>query len=547
MAPFDPYYNWLGIPPDDQPPHHYRLLGLNLFESNLDVIDAAANRQMAFVKQAAAGPHGTHSETILNQIANARLCLLKPAAKAAYDSELKKTVASGAPPQLQLEDSGLPKTPGTRSIAYRRGIAGAIVAGVVAIAAAVTLFPGTDSPNAARKKPSFRSSKARAPVEIAQDSTPPAAEAELDIVDADSVQAESDGGESSGQPLVPVQSSEADDNVEGDLVASDEAPQPPESERSAGLPDTTTRQGEPAETQQAPADNTRASFQLVLDKAKEDYANAGEELRRAVKKHLDDREAKARKVGSKKQLDEIKADRQAYEQLGVIPKGVPKKPSQQVETARSTLMKDYETAIKEYTKARRDDEASAAERELEDLKFPWVQIFNGKDLHGWKKHAADKSNWTVKDGVLTGTGGYGYLFSERSYTNCRIRVEGNINVGGNGGLFFRSQHFHEPAGFGHAGYEAQIAPDATGDLLMFDGPTNLRPVIQASRHVPGNVWFVMEVSANGNVITVSLNGRPVLTHQDLVRPYASGQIALQIQRGTIQFRKIAVAVLKKEP
>ena len=35
---FDPYYQWLGIPPKDQPPDHYRLLALERFEPNLDVI-----------------------------------------------------------------------------------------------------------------------------------------------------------------------------------------------------------------------------------------------------------------------------------------------------------------------------------------------------------------------------------------------------------------------------------------------------------------------------------------------------------------------------
>jgi hypothetical protein len=48
---FDPYHKWLGIPPKDQPPHHYRLLSLDLFESDPEVIDAAANRQMAYVQQ----------------------------------------------------------------------------------------------------------------------------------------------------------------------------------------------------------------------------------------------------------------------------------------------------------------------------------------------------------------------------------------------------------------------------------------------------------------------------------------------------------------
>ena len=37
-APFDPYHKWLGISPKDQPPDHYRLLGIDRFESDLEVV-----------------------------------------------------------------------------------------------------------------------------------------------------------------------------------------------------------------------------------------------------------------------------------------------------------------------------------------------------------------------------------------------------------------------------------------------------------------------------------------------------------------------------
>ena len=36
---FDPYYDWLGIAPKDQPPNHYRLLGIDLFELKPNVIE----------------------------------------------------------------------------------------------------------------------------------------------------------------------------------------------------------------------------------------------------------------------------------------------------------------------------------------------------------------------------------------------------------------------------------------------------------------------------------------------------------------------------
>ena len=47
MPHFDPYHTWLGISPRDQPPHHYRLLGIDLLEGELDVIENAADQRMA--------------------------------------------------------------------------------------------------------------------------------------------------------------------------------------------------------------------------------------------------------------------------------------------------------------------------------------------------------------------------------------------------------------------------------------------------------------------------------------------------------------------
>ena len=40
---FDAYHEWLGIAPKDQPPNHYRLLGIDLYEANANVIDGAAD------------------------------------------------------------------------------------------------------------------------------------------------------------------------------------------------------------------------------------------------------------------------------------------------------------------------------------------------------------------------------------------------------------------------------------------------------------------------------------------------------------------------
>ncbi len=91
---FDPYYKWLGIPPNEQPPNHYRLLGLSDFEQNRDAIDNAADRQMAHVRTLQAGPQGADSQRLLNEIATARLVLLDAARRRAYDESLQSQLQS---------------------------------------------------------------------------------------------------------------------------------------------------------------------------------------------------------------------------------------------------------------------------------------------------------------------------------------------------------------------------------------------------------------------------------------------------------------------
>ncbi len=115
---FDPYHKWLGIPPKDQPPNHYRLLGIDAFEDDAEVIDAAANRQMAYLQQRATGEHAALSQELLNEVAAARLCLLNQEKRAEYDAKLRKqlgepeeAVGESGPPVLPTKSDSTPATP----------------------------------------------------------------------------------------------------------------------------------------------------------------------------------------------------------------------------------------------------------------------------------------------------------------------------------------------------------------------------------------------------------------------------------------------------
>lgn len=75
---FDAYYVWLGIPPSEQPPDDYRLLGLQYGETDPLVISNASDRQMAHVRTYQRGPHMVAASQLLNELATATRRVLNP-------------------------------------------------------------------------------------------------------------------------------------------------------------------------------------------------------------------------------------------------------------------------------------------------------------------------------------------------------------------------------------------------------------------------------------------------------------------------------------
>ena len=98
MSAFDPYQRWLGIAPKDQPPSHYRLLGIDDFEPDPDVIEAAVERQTAVLRTFQTGPQAELAERILNEVVRAQVTLLNVDQKVAYDNKLRESLRPPANP-----------------------------------------------------------------------------------------------------------------------------------------------------------------------------------------------------------------------------------------------------------------------------------------------------------------------------------------------------------------------------------------------------------------------------------------------------------------
>ncbi|MEQ8788052.1 MAG: hypothetical protein RIC55_17220 [Pirellulaceae bacterium] len=97
--PFDAYYKWLAIPPEEQPPDHYRLLGVKQFESDADVIESAADQRMVHLRNFQSGKNAAHSQRLLNEVSAAKGVLLTPEKRSEYDKKLRR----------KIEECSLPK------------------------------------------------------------------------------------------------------------------------------------------------------------------------------------------------------------------------------------------------------------------------------------------------------------------------------------------------------------------------------------------------------------------------------------------------------
>ena len=191
----------------------------------------------------------------------------------------------------------------------------------------------------------------------------------------------------------------------------------------------------------------------------------------------------------------------------------------------------------------------------------WIQLFNGKDLTGWKmfnppsgefksvkevknddgkviafvgetkKDGKEITLWQVKDGTIVGGGPASHLFSEVEAENFRYRVEAKINDKGNSGQYFRTKF---GPGFPQ-GYETQINathgdPVKTGSLYPAGGLAKYRDkicVLNTAPHKPDE-FFTQEVIADGPKITIIVNGKTTLDNwEDPNKTYTKGHFALQ--------------------
>jgi hypothetical protein len=148
----------------------------------------------------------------------------------------------------------------------------------------------------------------------------------------------------------------------------------------------------------------------------------------------------------------------------------------------------------------------------------WRQLFNGKDLSGWK-HVGPGS-MSVENGLLRGHGGMGLLYwAGDQFGNCTFRIIYRMkDENDNSGVFIRIPiEPREPWMPVNYGYEVQIDnhPELskeddyhyTGTLYSLTKPL-------AKPGKPGPQWNTMEITLDGARTVVVLNGVRVTDYRE---------------------------------
>jgi hypothetical protein len=183
-----------------------------------------------------------------------------------------------------------------------------------------------------------------------------------------------------------------------------------------------------------------------------------------------------------------------------------------------------------------------------------IQLFNGKDLEGWRLIDPKAVNgWSVIDGALNNNPvqeagkphkHYGNLRTEREFEDFNLTLETNVPPQSNSGVYLRGI------------YEVQIL-DSFGKPL---DPHNMGAIYSRitpteSAEKPAGEWQTLDITLVDRHATVILNGKKIIDNQPLLGctggalwsdQFKPGPIYLQGDHSGANYRNMVLKPVVKE-
>lgn len=176
-----------------------------------------------------------------------------------------------------------------------------------------------------------------------------------------------------------------------------------------------------------------------------------------------------------------------------------------------------------------------------------IQLFNGKDLSGWRLINTEQANgFKVIDGNLVNDPvneegrrvNFGNLRTDKEFADFNLKLEVNVPEHSNSGVYLRGM------------YEIQVVDSYGNDLdphNMGALYSRITPTVSAEKK--GGEWQSMDITLYKRHVTVILNGKKIIDNQPVYGPtggamqadvFKPGPIYLQGDHGKVSYRNLVL-------
>jgi len=174
-----------------------------------------------------------------------------------------------------------------------------------------------------------------------------------------------------------------------------------------------------------------------------------------------------------------------------------------------------------------------------------IQLFNGKDLSGWKMQGSGTTVWKVENGNLITPGDGPELVNDSKVKDFKLHVEFNCAANSNSGIYLRGR------------YEVQIETDSI-DEPRSHHMGGVYGFLAAARELPRkpDAWQTFDIALIGRRVTVVQNGETIIDNQEIPgitggaldsHEELPGPIYLQgSEKGRVAFRSIVITPARAE-
>lgn len=183
-----------------------------------------------------------------------------------------------------------------------------------------------------------------------------------------------------------------------------------------------------------------------------------------------------------------------------------------------------------------------------------IQLFNGRDLAGWVNVPDAPDTWSVRDGMLVGSGkSKGFLRTENTYENYVLELEWRIaEPQGKSGVFLHADALPAVGNSYPRAVEARIADGDHGGIFGIHGCTIIpltnpgkghggaaQPLERRSN--PVGQWNRYVLTSKDGALDLAVNGKVVTRVKGCSQ--RKGYIGLRSEAGEVRFRNLRLTPL----